>query len=127
MVGSAGCKWVKAIAGVAHGIQFPEKGKTVTVIIPFAAGGGADVQIRIMGPELEKALGIPMNMVNKTGAASQVGITELAKSKADGYTMGATNTPSGFMPYLDPERGSQYARKDLQRGRGPERHRGQGR
>lgn len=94
--------------------SFPEKGKVGTMIIPFAAGGGADVQVRLMAPELEKALGISLSLVNKPGAGSQVGITDLAKSKPDGYTIGATNTPSGFMAYLDEERKSAYARKDLQ-------------
>lgn len=101
-------------AAPAAKAAFPEKGKTITVLIPFAAGGGADVQIRMMQPDLEAALGVQLNMTNKTGAGSQVGITDLVKSKADGYTMGATNTPSGFMPYLDPERKAAYGRKDLQ-------------
>ncbi|MHB0870565.1 MAG: Bug family tripartite tricarboxylate transporter substrate binding protein [Chloroflexota bacterium] len=98
----------------AKKVNFPEKDKTITLLISWAAGGPSDVQARLMAPLLEKELGVPVQVVNRPGAGSQVGMTELARSKPDGYTVGLTNLPSVISPYMDPERKAVYARKDLQ-------------
>ncbi len=94
-------------------VAFPEKGKSITFIIPWAAGGPTDVGGRLLASGLEKELGVPVQVVNKEGAGSQVGISALAKAKPDGYTIGVTNLPSSITPYLDPSRGATYGRKDL--------------
>lgn len=96
----------------ARKVDWPEKGKTITIIVPFGAGA-ADSQARIMAAFLEEELGIPVQVVNKPGAASQTGLTELAKSKPDGYTVGLTPLPTAYNTYLDPERKAAYGRKDL--------------
>jgi tripartite-type tricarboxylate transporter receptor subunit TctC len=101
-------------APAAAKTAFPEPGRTVTMIIPFAAGGGTDVQARILAPELERILGVSFSIVNRPGAGSQVGVTELTRARPDGYTLGAVNTPSGFMAYLDPDRQAQFGRQDIQ-------------
>lgn len=93
--------------------EYPAPGKTITMIIPWAAGGPTDVGGRLLAAALEKDLGVPVQVVNKAGAGSQVGITELAKAKPDGYTIGITNLPSSITPYLDPSRNAAYGRKDL--------------
>lgn len=85
----------------------------MTFIIPWSAGGPTDVGGRLLAGALEKELGVPVQVVNKAGAGSQVGITELAKAKPDGHTVGVTNLPSSITPYLDPSRGAAYGRKDL--------------
>ncbi|MHB0871798.1 MAG: tripartite tricarboxylate transporter substrate binding protein [Chloroflexota bacterium] len=95
-------------------VAFPEKGKAITMIVPFAAGGSTDVQARLMAPALEKEFGTPVQVANKAGAGSQVGITELTKAKPDGYTIGTTNMPSTLTTYMDPERKATYGRKDMQ-------------
>jgi tripartite-type tricarboxylate transporter receptor subunit TctC len=100
-------------APAAAKVNFPEKGKSITFIIPWAAGGPTDVGGRLLASGLEKELGVPVQVVNKEGAGSQVGITALAKAKPDGYTVGMTNLPSSITPYLDPSRGASYGRKDL--------------
>lgn len=94
-------------------VDYPEKGKSITVIVPWAAGGSTDIGARVLAPPMEKELGVPMQIVNRGGAASQIGVTELAKAKPDGYTIGWTNLPSSISPYLDPSRGAAYGRKDL--------------
>jgi tripartite-type tricarboxylate transporter receptor subunit TctC len=94
-------------------VAWPEKGKTLTIIVPNPAGGTNDITARVMAPHLEKELGIPINIVNKAGAATQVGLTELALSKPDGYTIGNTALPGTLTVYLDEDRKAVFARKDL--------------
>jgi tripartite-type tricarboxylate transporter receptor subunit TctC len=93
--------------------SFPEKDKTITMIIPWPAGGGTDVPARLLAPLLEKELGVPIQIVNKPGASGQIGITELSKSKPDGYTFGYTTLPGTVTAYLDPDRKAGFSRKDL--------------
>jgi tripartite-type tricarboxylate transporter receptor subunit TctC len=93
---------------------WPEKGKALTIIVPNPAGGTNDITSRLMAPYLEKELGIPVNIVNKSGAATQTGITELALSKPDGYTIGNTALPGTLTVYLDPDRKAVFSRKELQ-------------
>jgi len=95
-------------------VAFPEKGKAITLIVPYPPGGGVDGPARMLAVLMEKELGVPVNVVNKAGAASQVGLTELAKSKPDGYTIGFASLPPVLSIYLDPERQSAFTKKDLQ-------------
>ena len=67
-----------------------------------------------MAAGLEKEFGTPVQVVNKPGAGAQVGTTDLVLSKADGYTIEATNLPTTLGIYLDPERQAAFSRKDLQ-------------
>ncbi len=100
-------------ASAASKVTFPEKGKTITVINPFDAGGSSDVGTRLVAAQLEKELGTPVRVVNRPGASTQIGITELVRSKPDGYTLGYITLPSGIMVYLDPDRKAIYGRKDF--------------
>lgn len=93
--------------------SFPEKGKVVTMIVPWNAGGSTDVGARALAPALETALGRQIQIVNKPGASWQIGITDMVKSKPDGYTIAWTNIPNSMSPYLDPCRQCAYSRKDL--------------
>lgn len=94
--------------------DWPQKGKVITLIMPWGAGGGSDVGARLLTPLMEKELGTTIEVVNKTGGGSQVGITELAKAKPDGYTFGMTNLPATPAIYLDADRKAAFTRKDLQ-------------
>ncbi|MHB1161618.1 MAG: tripartite tricarboxylate transporter substrate binding protein [Chloroflexota bacterium] len=94
--------------------DWPQKGKAITLIMPWGAGGGSDVGARLLTPLMEKELGTSIEVVNKTGGGSQVGITELAKAKPDGYTFGMTNLPATPAIYLDADRKAPFGRKDLQ-------------
>ncbi len=99
---------------VAPKVQFPEKGKPITIIVGAAAGGANDVAARLLAPLMEKELGTPVQVVNKPGAGWQVGYTELTHSKPDGYTIGYTPMPSVQAVYLDPDRKATFGRKDFQ-------------
>lgn len=98
----------------AQKVVYPVKGKAITVVAPFAAGGNTDVGARLLAAGLEKELGTPVQVVNKVGAGSQVGLTEIATSKPDGYTLGVMPLPSGIGVYLDPERKAVFNRASFQ-------------
>jgi tripartite-type tricarboxylate transporter receptor subunit TctC len=103
-----------AILGVsAEAAQFPEKGKSITILVPWSAGGSLDLSARLMASDLEKILGAPFQVVNKPGASGQVGTTQIAMAKPDGYTIGVTALPSTNTIYLDPDRKAAFGRKDL--------------
>jgi len=70
--------------------EYPER--AITLIVPWAAGGGTDATGRIVATLLEKELGQPINVVNRTGGGGIVGHTEIAYSPADGYTLGVITT-----------------------------------
>lgn len=98
----------------AKKVDFPEKGKSISLIIGYPAGGGADIAARVLQPILEKELGVPVQVVNRAGAGSQVAIASVATAKPDGYTIGYANWPTMITIYLDPERKATFGRKDLQ-------------
>lgn len=61
--------------------------KPITYVVPFTPGGSTDVIGRTLAQKLAEALGQPVIVDNKPGAAGAVGATFVAKSKADGYTL----------------------------------------
>lgn len=91
--GDAGKPAAKTDSGGAAGTQQTPPaswpGQDITVIVPYKAGGGYDIKARIMAPLLAKYLPVKKNVVvlNVPGAGGTVGITQLAKSKPDGYTL----------------------------------------
>jgi tripartite-type tricarboxylate transporter receptor subunit TctC len=84
------------------------------MIVPSTAGGGTDVTARLVAPLMEKDLGTPIQIINKPGASFQVGTTEAAAAKPDGYTLVWTVMPTVASIWLDPERKATFGRKDLQ-------------
>src|SRR5262245_36939079 len=93
---------------------FPVKGKPITIIVPYAGGGVTDTGARLMAAGLEKELGTPVQVVNKVGAASQLGLTELVRSAPDGYTLSYAVLPTVVTHYYDPARGAIYNRDSFQ-------------
>jgi tripartite-type tricarboxylate transporter receptor subunit TctC len=69
---------------------WPEK--PITLIVPWAAGGGTDAVARIVAAGLEQQLGRTVNVVNRVGAAGVLAHTEIANAKPDGYTIGLATT-----------------------------------
>lgn len=66
--------------------EYPER--PLTFIVPWGAGGGTDAVGRILASLLEKELGQPVNVVNRTGGSGVVGHSAIATAKPDGYTIG---------------------------------------
>ena len=100
-------------AAPAKKVDFPQKGKAITLIVPYTAGGATDVGARLLTPLLEKELGTQVQVLNKPEAGAQVGNMELANAKPDGYTLGYTVLPSTITLYLDPERKATFNRKSF--------------
>lgn len=71
--------------------EWPEK--PIELLVAYGAGGGTDVTARTVQSLLEKELGRPVIVVNRPGAAGEVGHGALAKAKSDGYTAGIINLP----------------------------------
>ncbi len=61
--------------------------RPVKIIVPFAAGGPADIYARFLGQRLEVALGQPFVIDDRPGAGSVIGTDAAAKSAPDGYTL----------------------------------------
>jgi tripartite-type tricarboxylate transporter receptor subunit TctC len=61
---------------------------TVTIIVPFAAGGNTDAFARLVAQELDTAFGQRFIVENKPGAGGNLGVGQLARAEPDGYTLG---------------------------------------
>src|SRR5204862_1346755 len=77
---------------------YPER--PITLIVPWGAGGGTDATARIIGSLLEKELGQPVNVVNRTGGSGVVGHQAIASSPPDGYTIGMITVEIGMMHWV---------------------------
>jgi tripartite-type tricarboxylate transporter receptor subunit TctC len=95
----AGLAVVVGIAGLlvapwaAAQERFPTR--EITLIVPWPAGGGSDISMRLVADQASKTFGVPVVVVNKPGAAGAIGHREIATSRPDGYTVGMFG--SGFI------------------------------
>jgi tripartite-type tricarboxylate transporter receptor subunit TctC len=97
--------------------DYPAKGKSISMILGTSAGGSTDVGARILAAAMEKdlvATATRIQVDNKPGAGWQIGLTALARSRPDGYTIGFTILPQTITNYLDPERKAVFDRKSYQ-------------
>lgn len=74
---------------------YPEK--PITIIVPWAAGGGTDTTARTIASALEEELRQTVNVVNRTGGSGVVGHTAIAKAQPDGYTLGLATVETNMM------------------------------
>jgi len=66
---------------------FPEPGKPIRFVVPYPPGGPTDLMARILQPELQKRLGVPVLVENRAGAGGNVGTDMVSKSAPDGHTL----------------------------------------
>lgn len=95
---------VVVASGVAHAqnaAQWPQK--PVTLVVPFAAGGGTDAFARPMASQLESKLGQRFIIENKAGAGGTVGASFAAKAAPDGYTFFVGAAHHAIAPALYPK------------------------
>ncbi|TDX29535.1 tripartite-type tricarboxylate transporter receptor subunit TctC [Modicisalibacter xianhensis] len=86
-----------ALSGTAFA-EYPEK--PITIIVPWAAGGGTDATARTIASALEEELGQTINVVNRTGGSGVVGHTAISTAKPDGYTLGLITGETNMMHWL---------------------------
>jgi tripartite-type tricarboxylate transporter receptor subunit TctC len=83
---------VRAIAvgafAIATSAQAAYPDRPITFVVPWGAGGGTDTTARFFATMMEKELGQPVNVVNRTGGGGVVGHSAIALAPADGYTVG---------------------------------------
>jgi tripartite-type tricarboxylate transporter receptor subunit TctC len=78
--------------------DFPTK--PVKVIVPYAAGGGADILARLVGQELTQRLKQPVIVENRGGASNTIGMQAVATAPRDGYTLGLATPVFVMTPSL---------------------------
>lgn len=95
---------VAVAVAAAFGAQaqgFPSKDKTVTIVVPFAAGGPTDRVARDLAEAMRKPLGgVSVVIDNAAGAGSSIGTAKVARASADGYTLLLNHIAMATMPAL---------------------------
>jgi len=78
---------IAAPAGAQDGNSVTWPQRQVTIVVPFAAGGSADLIARVLQQHLQAKTGVPVVVENKSGAGGSIGAGFVAKAPADGYTL----------------------------------------
>ncbi len=89
-----------AAATSAQAQDFPAKDKTITLVVPFAAGGPTDRVARDLAEALRKPLGANVVVDNTAGAGSSIGAARVARATPDGYTLLLNHIGMSTMPAL---------------------------
>jgi tripartite-type tricarboxylate transporter receptor subunit TctC len=99
---------VSLCVSAVRGADYPVR--PITFIVPWGAGGGTDAVGRIMATLLERDLGRPVNVVNRTGGSGVVGHSAIASAKPDGYTIGILTVEISMMHHqnLTPLTGTSF-------------------
>jgi tripartite-type tricarboxylate transporter receptor subunit TctC len=87
-------QFLTASAASAATLSFPAfaagdigGGKTITLVVSYPAGGGADAMARLIGPKLANALGQPVIIDNKPGGSGTIAAQQVARATPDGTTL----------------------------------------
>jgi tripartite-type tricarboxylate transporter receptor subunit TctC len=102
----AACALAAAVAQAA----FPER--PITLVVSYAPGGGADAAARLLATRMGARLGTSIIVDNRPGASGTIGASQVAKARADGYTVLYDATPFSINPHLFAK--LPYARSALQ-------------
>ncbi|PLC49279.1 ABC transporter substrate-binding protein [Pollutimonas subterranea] len=108
-----GALFTVAAPGLAHADDsWPSK--SISFVVPYAAGGFADTRMRLLARELADELKTSVVVENKAGAGGVIGTAFIVKSKPDGYTIGSGNlAPLSVNPTLMPKNVSYDVQKDI--------------
>jgi len=103
---TAGCQKQRAGGG---GDEYPSD--SVTLLVPYAAGGTTDRMARVVAENFQNQLGKPVVVTNKPGGGGAIAITDLLKAKKDGHTIAIIATPTALIPPVLEQ--ASYQPKDL--------------
>ena len=92
-------------------IKFPTK--PITLVVPYSVGGGTDVQARLVASFLEKKLGQPVVVENKTGGGGAIGHREVKMAKPDGYKILCSMFPDGAIQVAIKGKSLGFANEDF--------------
>jgi tripartite-type tricarboxylate transporter receptor subunit TctC len=84
--------WAAACGAAA---EYPAR--PLTMVVPWGAGGGTDAVARVIASLMERDLGQPVNVVNRTGGSGVVGHQAIASAAPDGYTVGILTVEIAMM------------------------------
>ncbi len=90
-----------ALTGALAQNAFPSK--TITLVVTYPPGGGADAMARLIAPKMGEALGQAIIIDNKPGAGGQIGASAVAKAPANGYTLMLDASSFAVNPALYPK------------------------
>jgi tripartite-type tricarboxylate transporter receptor subunit TctC len=96
--GSATPLWgILAVAGVLIGAAAPAASedyptRPITLVVPYAAGGGNDTMARVVADKMSEALGQQIVIENRGGAGGSIATRQVARAAPDGYTLGLGGT-----------------------------------
>jgi tripartite-type tricarboxylate transporter receptor subunit TctC len=76
---------IVALAAPAGAQTWPQR--QVTVVVPFAPGGGTDIIARLLANHMQQKLGVPVVVENRAGAGGSIGTGHVARSTNDGHTV----------------------------------------
>jgi tripartite-type tricarboxylate transporter receptor subunit TctC len=82
---AAGAATLPVVSGIASAQSYPVR--AITLVVPFPAGGPADVIGRIMAEGMRASLGQAILIENVAGANGSVGVGRVARARPDGYTL----------------------------------------
>lgn len=81
-----------SVTSTAWAQDYPEKGKPVTMIVPFAPGGASDILVRLLGQKFSEVWGTPVVVQNKPGGDMIIALQSVARADKDGHTLGLTSS-----------------------------------
>ena len=84
LIWTAAFAWRMAAPVMAQN-KYPDR--PITIVVPSAPGGSTDFTARLIAEPLSRALGQPVVIENKAGAAGNIGNQAVARAKPDGYTL----------------------------------------
>lgn len=98
LMGAAAISALGLVPGAAWAADYPTR--PITMVVPWGAGGGTDATARMISALLERKLGQPVNVVNRTGGAGVIGHSAIATADADGYTLGLVTVEIAMMHHM---------------------------
>jgi tripartite-type tricarboxylate transporter receptor subunit TctC len=86
------------LTGVGSASAQPYPSRPITMVTPFAAGGGTDTIARAMAERMKSSLGQPIIVEDVTGAGGTIAAGRVARAAPDGYTLSLGNNSSHIVP-----------------------------